>query len=151
LTNQLLAFSHRQIMQPRVISLNVVIGQTENMLRRLIGEDIELVMNLGADTGNIRTDPHHIEQAIVNLAVNAAMPCLLAGGSPSKPAIPGSMKPTPRPTWGFKPGEFVMIAVSDTGARHGFRNAAEDLRTVFFTPSHAEKAPDLALPLFTAW
>src|SRR5665811_1589051 len=79
LTNQLLAFSRRQIMQPRIINLNAVIGQTENMLRRLIGEDIQLVMSLGADTGNIRTDPHHIEQAIVNLAVNArdAMP---AGG-----------------------------------------------------------------------
>src|ERR1022692_1832510 len=76
LTNKLLAFSRRQIMQPRVINLNAVILQTENMLRRLIGEDIQLVMSLSADAGNIRSDPNHIEQAIVNLAVNArdAMP-----------------------------------------------------------------------------
>ena len=76
LTNQLLAFSRRQVMQPRVINLNAVIAQTEKMLRRLIGEDVELEIILDRSTGNIRADPNHIEQAIVNLAVNArdAMP-----------------------------------------------------------------------------
>ena len=76
LTNQLLAFSRRQVMQPRIINLNAVIGQTEKMLRRLIGEDVELVISLDSDAGNIKADPNHIEQAIVNLAVNSrdAMP-----------------------------------------------------------------------------
>ncbi len=57
LTNQLLAFSRRQIMQPRVINVNSVIEQTEKMLRRLIGEDVELAFWSGADVGNIRADP----------------------------------------------------------------------------------------------
>src|SRR5581483_725481 len=76
LTNQLLAFSRRQIAQPRVMNVNAVIGQTDKMLRRLIGEDIHLLLGLNADVGNIRADPGHVEQAIVNLAVNArdAMP-----------------------------------------------------------------------------
>src|SRR5262249_22144992 len=76
LTNQLLAFSRRQIIQPRVISVNDVVRQTEKMLQRLIGEDVELELNLGRDAGNIKADPSHIEQAIVNLVVNArdAMP-----------------------------------------------------------------------------
>jgi signal transduction histidine kinase len=76
LTNQLLAFSRRQIMQPRVISVNAVMTQTQKMLQRLIGEDVQLVLNLGVNVGNIRADPGHVEQAIVNLALNArdAMP-----------------------------------------------------------------------------
>jgi len=76
LTNQLLAFSRRQIMQPRVIDVNAVMIQTQKMLQRLIGEDIELVLKLGVNAGNIKADPGHVEQAIVNLAVNArdAMP-----------------------------------------------------------------------------
>src|SRR4029077_3041984 len=76
LTNQLLAFSRRQVMQPRVMSVNTVILRTEKMLRRLIGEDIEVRLTLGAGVGNIRADPSHIDQAIVNLVVNArdAMP-----------------------------------------------------------------------------
>ena len=79
LTNQLLAFSRRQMIQPRVISVNGVMNNIEKMLRRLIGEDIELAMVLSPGRGNIKADPAHMEQAIVNLAINArdAMP---AGG-----------------------------------------------------------------------
>src|SRR5262249_26476436 len=76
LTNQLLAFSRRQIIQPRVMNLNAVVVHTEKMLRRLIGEDVELIIHLKPDIANIKADPSHIEQAIVNLVVNArdAMP-----------------------------------------------------------------------------
>jgi nitrogen-specific signal transduction histidine kinase len=72
LTNRLLAFRQRQIMRPRVMNLNAVVGQTEKM----IGEGVELVMGLSPDIGNMIADPNHIEQAIVNLMVNAsdAMP-----------------------------------------------------------------------------
>lgn len=76
LTRQLLAFSRRQILQPVVLDLNTTVTGIESMLRRLIGEDIELVLELDPDCGNIRADPGQIEQIIVNLAVNArqAMP-----------------------------------------------------------------------------
>src|SRR5207245_2909133 len=76
LTNQLLAFSRRQMMKPRVIDTNALLTGIEKMLRRLIGEDIALVLNLDSRIANIKADPGHIEQAIFNLAVNSrdAMP-----------------------------------------------------------------------------
>jgi two-component system, cell cycle sensor histidine kinase and response regulator CckA len=144
LTNQLLAFSRRQIMQPRVINLNAVIGQTESMLRRLIGEDIQLVMSLGADTGNIKADPHHIEQAIVNLAVNGrdAMP---AGGRIIIETSNVQIDETYAKThMGVQPGEFVMIAVSDTG--HGMDSATrQNIFEPFFTTKQRGKGTGLGL------
>ena len=64
ITSQLLTFSRRQVTKPRVMNVNELIGHTEKMLRRLIGEDIELVLNLDPEIGNIKADPNHIEQAI---------------------------------------------------------------------------------------
>jgi two-component system cell cycle sensor histidine kinase/response regulator CckA len=144
LTNQLLAFSRRQIMQPRVINLPAVIGQTERMLRRLIGEDIQLVMSLSADTGNIKADPNHIEQAIVNLAVNArdAMPL---GGRITIETCNADIDETYAKThMGVKPGEFVMIAVSDTG--HGMDSATrQHIFEPFFTTKQRGKGTGLGL------
>ncbi len=76
LTQQLLAFSRKQVMQPKVFDLNAVVSDTERMLRRLIGEDIELATILGPELGRVKADPGQIEQVILNLAVNArdAMP-----------------------------------------------------------------------------
>jgi hypothetical protein len=76
LTSRLLAFSRRQTPQPRVIELNAVVSGVETMLRRVIGEDIELVMTLDPAAGSVRADPAQLEQVIVSLAVNArdAMP-----------------------------------------------------------------------------
>ena len=80
LTGQLLAFSRRQVLQPRVLDLNAVVSDMDMMLRRLIGEDIELLTMLDPQLGAIRADPTQLEQVIVNLAVNArdSMP---GGGS----------------------------------------------------------------------
>jgi signal transduction histidine kinase len=144
LTNQLLAFSRRQVMQPRIINLNAVIGQTEKMLRRLIGEDIQLVMSLDKNAGNIKADPNHIEQAIVNLAVNSrdAMP---NGGRITIETGNVQIDDTYVKThMGVKPGDFVMIAVSDTG--HGMDSATrQNIFEPFFTTKQQGKGTGLGL------
>jgi len=100
LTNQLLAFSRRQIMRPRVVGVNAVLAQTEKMLRRLIGEDVELVMRLDPGAGNIKADPGHVEQAVVNLVDNAVK------YSPSGTAVHIEAD---------REGEGILIRVRDEG------------------------------------
>jgi two-component system cell cycle sensor histidine kinase/response regulator CckA len=115
LTGQLLAFGRRQIMRPQVISLNTLIANTEKMLRLLIGEDVVLELILEAGLGTVKADPGHIEQAIVNLVVNSrdAMP---AGGRIIVETANVSLDEHYAKTRiGVRPGEFVMVAVSDTG------------------------------------
>jgi PAS domain S-box-containing protein len=144
LTNQLLAFSRRQIMRPRVINVNTVLRQTEKMLRRLIGEDVELVMRLDAGAGNMKADPGHVEQAVVNLAVNARDAMPLGGRLTIETANVYLDENYARTHMGVSPGEFVMIAVSDTG--HGMD--AETRRRIFepfFTTKEKGKGTGLGL------
>jgi two-component system cell cycle sensor histidine kinase/response regulator CckA len=144
LTNQLLAFSRRQIMRPCILNVNDALASTQKMLRRLIGEDIELDLKPAREIGNIRADPAHIEQAIVNLAVNArdAMP---TGGRITIESANVRLDRTyTRTHSGVQPGEFVMIAVSDTG--HGMD--AETRRRIFepfFTTKERGKGTGLGL------
>jgi len=144
LTKQLLAFSRRQVMQPCVMNVNTTVEHTEKMLRRLIGEDVELVLRLRDDVGNIKADPSHIEQAIVNLAVNArdAMP---NGGRITVETANAHLDETyARTHLGVKPGDFVMIAVSDTGLGMD----AETRRRIFepfFTTKEKGKGTGLGL------
>src|SRR3984957_6824838 len=112
LTNQLLAFSRRQIMQPRVINVNAVLIQTQKMLQRLIGEDVELILNLGVNVGNIKADPGHVEQAIVNLAVNARDAMPMGGHLRIETSDVVLDENYARTHMGVNPGEFTMIAVS---------------------------------------
>jgi len=144
LTNQLLAFSRRQIMQTRVVNLNSVISQTEGMLRRLIGEDVQIVINLAPNIGNIRADPNQIEQALVNLAVNArdAMP---GGGRLIIETADTQIDETYAKThMGVKPGDFVLLAVSDTG--QGMDSATrQNIFEPFFTTKQRGKGTGLGL------
>ncbi len=115
LTQQLLAFSRRQVLEPRVLDLNAVIAGMEKMLRRVIGEDVELTTALDPDLWRTLADPGQIEQAIVNLAVNArdAMPrggrLTLETGNVTLDEKFASSYVT------VHPGPHVMLAVSDTG------------------------------------
>ena len=115
LTRQLLAFSRRQSRQPKVLAINELIVNLEKMLRRLIGEEIDLKVTLETNAGYLRADPGHIEQVIVNLVINArdAMP---KGG---KLRIETSRlfvdEEFSRMQLGATLGENIMLTVSDTG------------------------------------
>jgi two-component system cell cycle sensor histidine kinase/response regulator CckA len=144
LTNQLLAFSRRQIMRPRIVSVNSILSQTEKMLLRLIGEDVVLRLNLDPAAGNIQADPGHVEQAVVNLAVNARDAMPLGGRLTIETANVTLDEHYARSHMGVKPGEFVLIAVSDTG--HGMD--AETRRHIFepfFTTKEKGKGTGLGL------
>ena len=115
LTRQLLAFSRQQVMQPRVMNVNDVIVDLEKMLRRVIGEDIELLTLLDPDLGEINADSGQLEQVLMNLVVNArdAMPAggrLSIGTSNSELSPETATGPLHPPA-----GDYVMLAVSDTG------------------------------------
>jgi PAS domain S-box-containing protein len=115
LTKQLLAFSRQQFTEPRVVDTNAIIQDIEKLLKRLIGEDVELTIHLGPNAGNIKVDPSQLEQILMNLAVNArdAMP---GGGKLIVETACVELDETySRQHLGAKAGDFLMLAVSDTG------------------------------------
>jgi two-component system cell cycle sensor histidine kinase/response regulator CckA len=115
LTQQLLAFSRKQILQPRVLDLNAIVADMDRMLRRVIGEDVDLVAMLDPQLGHVRADPAQIEQVIVNLVVNArdAMP---KGGKLSIETANVDLNDISNwPHLAVSPGAYVMVAISDTG------------------------------------
>jgi PAS domain S-box-containing protein len=115
LTRQLLAFSRKQVLQPRVLDLNIVVGDMDKMLRRLLGEHIDLVTLLPEAVGRIKADPGQVEQIIMNLAVNArdAMP---KGGKLTIETKNITLdQEYSRYRTDVAPGDYVMLAVSDNG------------------------------------
>ena len=115
LTRQLLAFSRKQMLTPKVLDLNSVVRENLKMLPRLIGEDIELATVAGDALGKVKADPGQIEQVIMNLVVNArdAMP---GGGRLTLETSNITLDEAyARRHPGVTPGEFVMLAISDTG------------------------------------
>jgi PAS domain S-box-containing protein len=116
LTRQLLAFSRKQMLAPRILDLNGVVTENLKMLTRVIGEDIDLVMVPAAGLGAVRADAGQIEQVIMNLAVNArdAMP---SGGKLTLETSNVSLdEDYARFRAPLQPGDYVMLAISDTGA-----------------------------------
>jgi hypothetical protein len=114
LTRQLLAFSRKQILQPKVLDLNVVVTDLEKMVRRLIGEDIDLLTIPSAGLGKVKADPGQIEQVLLNLIVNArdAMP---QGGKLTIETRNVVHSEEYAQRHATPAGRFVMLAVSDTG------------------------------------
>ncbi len=116
LTRQLLAFSRKQMLAPKIVHLNDIVTENLKMLTRMIGEDVDLVMHPGANLWAVRADAGQIEQVIMNLAVNArdAMP---SGGKLTIETFNATLdEDYSRLHAPLRPGDYAMLAISDTGA-----------------------------------
>jgi two-component system cell cycle sensor histidine kinase/response regulator CckA len=144
LTRQLLAFGRRQVLQPQILDLNAVVMNMDKMLRRLIGEDIQLITSLEPEVWSVKVDPGMIEQVVMNLAVN------------SRDAMPSGGKLTIETTnvihdeeyashhVSVKPGYYVMLAISDTGCGMD-KETQSHLFEPFFTTKDTGKGSGLGL------
>jgi two-component system, cell cycle sensor histidine kinase and response regulator CckA len=143
LTRHLLAFSRGPGAQPRVLDLNSVITNMEPMLRRLLGQNIELILLPGSTLGRIQADPAQIEQVIVNLATNSrdAMP---QGGKLVIETANVDLEEASSKSLGVKPGSYVMIAISDTGLGMDAETRSR-LFEPFFTTKDPAKGSGLGL------
>ncbi len=134
LTHQLLAFSRRQPLEPRVVNLNDILLDMGSMLRRLIGEDIHLAIHPASDLGAVRVDPIQLEEVIINLAVNArdAMP---NGGKLTLETANVVLDENYVGTHHVVvPGEYVLLAISDTGI-----GMTDDVKAHLFEPFFTTK------------
>jgi two-component system cell cycle sensor histidine kinase/response regulator CckA len=136
LTRQLLAFSRKQVIQPTVVDLNALVAETEKMLRRLIGEDIELVLVRTPGLGRTRLDVGQVDQILMNLAVNAR-DAMTSGGKLVIELSNAELDETNLARRSYaKPGSYVMLSVSDTGC-----GMDKETQNHIFEPFFTTKGP----------
>jgi two-component system cell cycle sensor histidine kinase/response regulator CckA len=130
LTRQLLVFTRKQVVAPKVLDLDAIVADAEKMLRRMIGEDVRLETNLGGEGGRVRADPGQLEQVLMNLAVNArdAMP---RGGCLT---IETRHAELDEGHGDLVPGRYAVLAVSDTGS-----GMTREVRSRIFEPFYTTK------------
>ncbi len=135
LTRKLLAFSRKQVIQPEVVSLNSLVTGVSKLFGRLIGEDVEIKLNLQGSLGSVKIDPSQFDQVVLNLAVNAsdAMP---TGGELTIATANVTLQKPHAERLGLEPGPYVNLAISDTGS-----GMAPEILSHIFEPFFTTKGP----------
>jgi signal transduction histidine kinase/DNA-binding response OmpR family regulator len=136
LTRQLLAFSRQQVLQPTVLDLNTVVMNIEQLLRRLIGEDVQLKTELSSDVGPVRADAAQIEQVLMNLAVNARDAITSGGDLTIHTANVDLSRSDQREPFTVIAGPYVLLSVADTGC-----GMTPEIRARAFEPFFTTKEP----------
>jgi signal transduction histidine kinase len=136
LTKQLLAFSRKQVLEPRIVNLNALVSNIEEMMRRLIGKDISLLTSLDPHLGWVKADPGQIEQVVINLTVNARDAMPQGGALTIETANVELDDHFAHRVPDIHPGRYVMLSVKDTG--FGMDQATQ---AKLFEPFFTTKAP----------
>lgn len=144
LTRQLLAFSRQQVLAPKVLNLNTIVLNMHNLLRRLLGEDIDLQTVLDPELGNVKADPSQIEQVMMNLAVNARDAMPMGGRLTIETANVELTENWGRDLINAKAGSYVMIAMTDSGSGMDEATKARVFEP-FFTTKEQGKGTGLGL------
>ena len=143
LTRQLLAFSRRQVLQPRVIDLNAIVTDIQRILARVIGEQNTVTTALDPALGSAEADPGQIEQVVMNLAINAR-DAMADGGTITIQTGNITVQEGETSPFHLRPGRYVMLAIRDTG--HGMdTHTASRIFEPFFTTKDAGKGTGLGL------
>jgi two-component system cell cycle sensor histidine kinase/response regulator CckA len=144
LIRKILAFSRRQVMEMKVLDPNILLIDLDKLLRRIIGEDIELVTVLAEDLGRVKVDPGQVEQVILNLAVNAKDAMLNGGKLTIETANAELDEAYARSHIAVIPGHYVMLSMSDTGVGMS-PEVKERIFEPFFTTKDKDKGTGLGL------